>query len=126
MWPYKSITREEFEKIKDHIEEIMIAHGAEVVDIKLPYTQKTTSLSGDFEITCDAKRRVFKYNNLYYRINGVCFPDKPFIVAEVGDYDELIKNIMEDASPFPYDLSEEEFDDEVSYFLEEKPYPEDY
>ena len=56
----------------------------------------------------------------------MCFPGNPFIVAEVGDYDELIKNIMEDASPFPYDLSEEEFDDEVSYLLEEKPYPEDY
>lgn len=56
----------------------------------------------------------------------MCFLGKPFIVAEVGDYDKLIKNIMEDASPFPYDLSEEEFDDEVSYLLEEKPYPEDY
>ena len=79
MWPYKSITREEFEKIKDHIEEIMIAHGAEVVDIELPYAPKTTSLSGDFEITCDAKRRVFKYNNLYYRINGVCFLTSPLL-----------------------------------------------
>ena len=32
---------------------------------------------------------------------------------------------MEDAEPFPYDLSWEELDDEVSYFLGEKPYPDE-
>lgn len=50
----------------------------------------SVSLNGDSEIVCNTKRRIFKYNDLYYRIDEVCFPDKPFIVAEIGDYDELI------------------------------------
>lgn len=48
---------------------------------------------------------------------------KPFIVAEFGTYDELMKNNMEDADLFPWDLSEEELEDEVSFFLDERPYP---
>ncbi len=59
----------------------------------------------------------------YYRIDEVCFDKKPFIVAEVGTQDELMKNTMEDATPFPWDLSEKEMEDEVSFFLGEKPYP---
>ena len=110
MWKYTDITRDEFEKIKDHIEEIMVAHGATVQDIT------DASVWG-------SHRKAYKYKDLYYRIDEVCFPKKPFIVAEVGTYDELMKNVMEDADPFPWDLSEEEMEDEVSFFLCEKPYP---
>ena len=35
-----------------------------------------------------------------------------------------MKNCMEDADPFPYDLSEEELMNEVKYTLEIDPYPE--
>ena len=122
MWPYHEITREEFEKIKEHIEEIMIAHGAEPFEVDLPYMQRTKSVVGGSVIECNSYRRVFKYRDLYYRIDEVCF-QKPFIVAEVGTYDELMTNTMEDADSFPFDLAEQEMEDEVSYFLGEKPYP---
>ena len=79
MWPYHEITREEFEKIKDHIEEIMIAHGAEVFEVDLPYEQGTTTI---------------------------------IIGKEPIEW------------TFPYDLTEQEMEDEVSYFLGEKPYSE--
>ncbi len=124
MWTYTDITRDEFERIKDHVEEIMVAHGAVVEDIVLPYSQKTTTVHKDSDaIVCESHRKVYKYKDLYYRIDEVCFDKKPFIVAEVGTYDELMKNTMEDADPFPWDLSEEEMEDEVSFFLGEKPYP---
>ena len=125
MWPYHEITREEFEIIKDHIEEIMIAHGAEVFEVDLPYEQGTTTIIiGKEPIEWTGHRRVFKYRDLYYWIDEVCYPQKPFIVAEIGTYDELMKNTMDESEPFPYDLTEQEMEDEVSYFLGEKPYPE--
>ena len=124
MWNYTDITREEFERIKDHIEEIMVAHGAVVQDIELPYTQKTTTFQKDSDaIVWESSRKAYKFEDLYYRIDEVCFLGKPFIVAEIGTYDELMKNTMEDADPFPWDLFEEEMENEVSYFLGEKPYP---
>ena len=124
MWTYTDITRDEFEKIKDHIEEIMVAHGAAVQDIDLPYSQQTATVhKGSNAIVWESHRKVYKYKDLYYRIDEVSFDEKPCIVAELGTYDELMKNIMEDADPFPWDFSEEELEDEVSFFLGEKPYP---
>lgn len=124
MWKYTDITRDEFERIKDHIEEIMVAHGAVAQEIDLPYSQTATTVQKDSDVIVrESHRKVYKYKDLYYRIDEVCFDKKPFIVAEVGTQDELMKNTMEDATPFPWDLSEEEMEDEVSFFLGEKPYP---
>ena len=53
-----------------------------------------------------------------------CFPNKPFIVIECGTYDELINNVMDEADPFPYDLTEAELLKEVKYSLGIEPYPE--
>ena len=38
---------------------------------------------------------------------------------------ELMNNIMDDAEPFPYDLSYEELCDEVKYSLGIEPYPQE-
>ncbi len=61
-----------------------------------------------------------------YTVDEVCFSDRPFIVIECGTYDELMKNIMEDADPFPFDLSEDELLNEVKCSLGIEPYPKDY
>lgn len=124
MWKYTDITRDEFERIKDHIEDIMVAHGAVAQEIDLPYSQTATTVQKDSDVIVrESHRKVYKYKDLYYRIDEVCFDKKPFIVAEIGTQDELMKNTMEDATPFPWDLSEEEMEDEVSFFLGEKLYP---
>ncbi len=124
MWKYTDITRDEFERIKDHIEDIMVAHGAVAQEIDLPYSQTATTVQKDSDVIVrKSHRKVYKYKDLYYRIDEVCFDKKPFIVAEIGTQDELMKNTMEDATPFPWDLSEEEMEDEVSFFLGEKLYP---
>lgn len=62
-------------------------------------------------------RPTFEYNGQYYRVDEVCFSDKPFIVIEYRTYDELMNNAMEDAEPFPYNLTEEELLNEVKYSL---------
>lgn len=85
MWKYTDITRDEFERIKDRIEEIMVAHGAVVQDIDLPYSQMTITVHKDPDaIVWESHRKVYKYKDLYYRIDEVCFDKEPFIVAEVG------------------------------------------
>ena len=121
------ITRGELERRKDFVEEIMISLGCEPVDIKLPYENKVTSIGGDYTVKCVSERRVYKftggsYGGGYYRVDEVIF-SKPFIVLEYSrDLDGVLKNIMEDCDPFPYDLPDEEVEMEVKYTLGlEKP-----
>lgn len=121
---YKSISREDFEKRKDFVEQIMLRLGCEPVDIKLPYEQKTTSYAANFKETWLSKRSVYKFKNGFYRVSEVLFAEKPFIVLEFADTeDEAIKNIMEDLEPFPCDISDEETINEIKYSLGIEPYP---
>lgn len=123
MWKYDCITRKDFESIKDRIEELIVSLGGKKTFIDLPYAQKTTSIFGSHTIVNISTRPVFEYNKHYYRVSEVCFPEKPFIVIECGTYDELIKNIMEDADPFPYDLTDNQLMNETKYSLGIVPYP---
>lgn len=107
MWSYKEITRSKFEKKKDLIQQIIMNFGGEKTDIQLSYC---------------SLRPVFKFNNEYYRVDEVLFENKPFIVIEFGSFNDVINNTMEDADPFPYDLSDDELKDEVSYSLGIKSY----
>ena len=72
---------------------------------------------GNDAVKNSSVRPTFEYNGQYYRVDKVCFSDKPFIVIEYGTYDELMNNAMEDAEPFPYNLTEEELLNEVKYSL---------
>lgn len=123
MWFYDITTRDDFEKVKDTVEEIMLRSGAEIFETDLPYEQKTTTFSGDFDETHFPKRPIFTYNKEYFRVDEILFKHKPFIVIECGDIDQLLNNTMEDAEPFPYDLPYEELVNEVKYSLGIKPYP---
>ena len=125
MWKYTCVTRQQFEKTKDKIEEFIVLLGGKKVEVNLPYEQKTTTITKNNTIVHISTRPPFEYNKQYYRVGEVCFPDKPFIVIECGTYDELMNNIMEDIEPFPYDLSDEELLNEVKYSLGIKPYPKD-
>ena len=108
MWFYDKVSRNEFEHRKDYVEQIMCEFGAAAVKVELPYEQKTTSYSGDFEETHHSKRSIFKINSEYFRVDELLCREKPFIVIECGTFEELIINAMEDADPFPYDLSDNE------------------
>ena len=82
MWKYKNVTRKEFERVKDRVEELLTECGAEKTDIVLPYERKTAGCSDDNAIEQISLRRPYKYGNLYYRIDEIRFPEKPFIVFE--------------------------------------------
>lgn len=125
MWTY-DISREEFEQAKDIVEDLLQECGAKKISIDLPYVQKSVSFCGDNEIEWTSHRAVYEYNNQFYRVDEMCFDEKPYIVIEAGSYNELMNNIMEDTEPFPYDLSLEEIKLEVEYSLEIKEYPPDY
>ena len=84
--------------------------------------KKTAYIGNDF-VENISTRPVFEYMGGYYRVDEVCFPGKPFIVIECGTYDELINNTMDEADPFPYDLTEEELMKEVKCSLGIEPYP---
>ena len=125
MWPYESVTRQEFESIKDVVETYIVMLGGNKVSIELPYEQRTCSYIGNnVFIENISTRSAFEYRGEYYRVDEVCFPGKLFIVIECGTYDELINNTMEDLDPFPYDLTEAELLKEVKYSLGIEPYPE--
>lgn len=126
MWNYACVTKKEFESVKDKIEKFIVLLGGMEVSVDLPYEQKTISLFGSNAMVNISTRPVFKYNELYYRVDEVCFPEKPFVVIECGTYDELMNNVMDDADPFPYDLTDDELLNEVKYSLEIEPYPENY
>lgn len=121
MWVYDYLTRKEFESIKDKIEEFIVLLGGNKVSVNLPYEQKTTSVFGTHTLVNISTRSAFEYNKQYYRVGEICFPNKPFIVIECGTYNELMKNIMEDLDPFPYDLTDEELLNEVKCSLGIQP-----
>lgn len=126
MWNYKSVSREEFEKRKDLVEQIMRELGCEAVNFELQYEQKTTTYGAGFEETWFSQRPLYKFQNGFFRIDEVLFPEKPFIVLEYADTEVGVKtNTMEDCDPFPYSLSDEDMRKEVKYSLGIEPYPQD-
>lgn len=123
MWFYTDITREEFEKRKDYVEQIIGELGGVRIDIELHYTQKTILIAGDDLELHNSGRQIFQFQNRYFRVGEVLFRDKPFIVLECGTYEELRKNTMEDTDPFPFDLSDDDIIKEIKYSLGIEPYP---
>ncbi|WP_461811733.1 hypothetical protein [Faecalimonas sp.] len=122
MWRYDFVTRKEFEKVKDKVEDFIIMLGGKVFSIELPYIQREISYSGDNVIEHISTRRVFEFEGEFYRVSEICL-NKPFVILEVGTYEELIKNHMEDENPFPYDLPDSELLNEVKYALGIEMYP---
>lgn len=127
MWGYTSVSREEFEKRKELVAQIMRELGCEAVNLELPYEQKTTTIGLGIEETFVSNQPVYKFKNGYYRIDEVLFGEKPFIVLEYAETEEEVKrNAMEDCDPFPYDLSDDDICNEVKYSLGIEPYPQNY
>lgn len=114
MWPYKGVSRKQFEERKDFAEHVLLALGAEKIDIELPYINTTTTIGKDYKDTAPDGRSVYQYKDRYYRIDEVLFPVKPFLVFEIAtDIEIVYKNGMEDNDPFPYDLTDEEIWEEM-------------
>lgn len=113
--------REKFKRAKDKA--IIALLGGKILDIDLPYQQKTTSFSEEIRIENAPVRSIFAYCGEYLRVDEVFFNKRPFIMIECGTHDDVMRNTMEDAEPFPYDLTDEELIMEVQYSLDIPPYP---
>lgn len=103
-WKYADIAREDVEVVRNRIEEIIQEFGGKEAEID----------SADEQ---DSEQKVFEVNGEFVRIDVLFFPDKPYYVLEVGTQEELIHNTMEDADPFPYDLSDDELREEIGIAL---------
>lgn len=124
MWGYSALSRAEFEKRKDFVEQIMRGLGCVSVNVERAYVQKTVSIGENYDETWCSDRPIYKFQNGFYCIDEVLFPKKPFIVLEYAETEEKVKNnAMEDCDPFPYDLSDEDTIKEVRYSLGIEPYP---
>jgi len=117
LWIYDNVTRDNFEKRKAFVEQIILNSGGKPVDIELSYERKTTSVTDSFSETHYSDRTIFIFNNEYFRVDEVLLKSKPFIVLEYGTYKDLINNTMEDSDPIPFDLSDNEITDEIKYLL---------
>ena len=66
-----------------------------------------------------SRRAVYRYQDGFYRVDEVLFPQKPFLVMEwAGREEDVRNNGMEDTDPFPWDLGEEEILAELQKLLE--------
>lgn len=64
---------------------------------------------------------VFVHHGEYFRLDEMTIHGKLFFVIECGTEEDFRLHRMEDADPFPYDLSEEELRREIKQILEINP-----
>ena len=118
MWPYRFVSREVFETRKEYVSSIMIRLGAYPLDLPVAYPNMTTTICSNYCAVSRSQRTIYQYGSRYYRIDEVLFPQKPFIVLEAAQtLEDVQKNCMEDLDPFPYDLSDDEIEEELRQTL---------
>ena len=123
MWIYENVSRQELESVKDALEKFIEMLGGTRLSVDLPYKQRTVSYIESNSVENISTRPAFEYGGQYYRVDEVCFSNKPFIVIECGAYEDFINNTMDDADPFPYDMTVDELLLEVKHSLGIEPYP---
>ena len=122
IWPYDVPNKLLFESVIRKIAKFCEKCGAEYVGKR---KQNVTTLVNNKTIIEEVEYDVYKFNNEFFVIDSMCFPEKPFIVLSFGDTLETAGD-MDDAEPFPYDLSDDELMNEVRYSLLIEPYPKSY
>ena len=120
MWKYKNHSKEKYISVKKRVEKIAVELGA-----VLACTRKkrfTSSYTGKNEIPIieEVDINIYKYRDVFFEVESVYQPDRPFIVLSFGNTPETT---FEDSDPFPYDLSDEELVSEVKYSLGIEAYP---
>lgn len=111
------VTREEFEKRKDFVDLALRRYGCVVEQIQLPYIQAETTYGRCFEETWISERPVYRLGGQYVHISEILLK-KPCIVLEIADtLTDVLNNAMEDADPFPYDLTEDQMLERVRLSL---------
>lgn len=94
-------------------EELLKKYGAELVG-----TTRELETFGYADGTFfqeEVEKRLWKRRKDYIRVDRMYFSKGPFIVLEFSDRPE---GPYEDAAPFPYDLPDDEFEEEIRFALQ--------
>lgn len=111
-WPYPDTEQTDCLAQIVRVEDILQKYGAEYIEDSI---KKNTWVFKDGTALSEmTRKRVWKMENKFIRVDKLYFSKKPFLVLEFSD---CIKGPYEDADPFPYDLSETELEQEVRISL---------
>lgn len=116
MWKYgDAVSRDDAEKVMQFTESLFEKYGAVPTELNSENRKQFN------------QRVTYFYKGWYYRIDLICFDEKPYIVFESTDDARLASvGVMEDGDSFPYGLTPEQIEQEVRYLFEIDPYPEYY
>ncbi len=111
-WPYCNHDREVFLSKLILAEHYLQKYGAKFVG---KANELDTWISqGVFNVSEHIEKNIWKFQESFVRVGRVYFSEKPFIVLEFSQKKE---GPYEDADPFPYDLLEAEFEQEIKLSL---------
>ena len=111
-WPYVSHDKELFLSKIILAESYLQKFGAKYIG-KMNEIGRWFSQDGFYAIE-HMEKNVWKFKEEYVRVDRVYFTEKPFIVLEFSKKKE---GSYKDADPFPYDMSELDFEQEIMFSL---------
>lgn len=111
-WPYRSHDKEIFLSKIILVESYLQKYGAEYID-KVNEVGTWMFQDGSYVIE-HTEKNIWKFKEEYVRIDRMYFLEKPFIVLEFSKKKE---GPYEDADPFPYDISDVDFEQEIKFSL---------
>ena len=111
-WPYRSHDKKIFlSKIK-LAESYLQKYGAEYIGT-VNELGRWMLQDGSYGIE-HMEKNIWKFKEEYVRVDRVYFSEKPFIVLEFSDKKE---GPYEDADPFPYNMPDADFEQEIRLSL---------
>lgn len=111
-WPYVSHDKELFLSKIILAESYLQKFGAKYMG-KMNEIGRWILQDGSYAIE-HMEKNVWKFKEEYVRVDRVYFTEKPFIVLEFSKKKE---GPYEDADPFPYDMSDLDFEQEIMFSL---------
>lgn len=111
-WPYANIRRDEFLDKMRLAEAIIQKNGATYVGDS---REAVTSIQADGDcLSENVAQHIWQIGKEYIRVDKIYFKEKPFIVLEFA---ENPNGPYEDADPISYDMSDDEFEQEINKIL---------
>ena len=111
-WPYCSHDKSIFLSKIMLAERYLQKYGGEYIG-KVNEFESWTSQDGSCAMEY-VEKSVWKFGEEYVRVDSVYFKEKPFIVLE---FSKEPHGPYEDADPFPYDISDTDFEREIKSSL---------
>lgn len=111
-WPYHSHDKKTFLSKIILAENYLQKYGAKYIG-KVNEFERWCLKDGSYVTEC-VEKNIWKFREEYVRVDRVYFSEKPFIVLEFSKKKE---GPYEDADPFPYDMPDVDFEQEIRFSL---------